>query len=297
MKIYFGKQRCPDCGYEYDKTHSACPHCGRRNDDRGASFFDHMLHIHPLKQMGFVLLSLVGLFLLVQISGAIAGATYLSSHPGAATEDLTAYLRSAEGLFWTDIPAYIVLFVAMAALLFFDWKPLLKSFAHWKPYVWGVGGFLAILAFTVLYNLSLSGIYSALGRPMPGSTNENQSLLNLMIMFNPAVCIIIFGIIGPFTEELGYRVGLFGLASRLGKALGYVVGTIVFALIHFDFGAFGDPAALERELITLPSYLFSGFAFSFLYARGGFAASYTAHMINNVVSVVQNYLEISSHAS
>ncbi|MCR5491321.1 MAG: CPBP family intramembrane metalloprotease [Bacilli bacterium] len=295
MKHYFGKRRCPDCAFEYDKTYSACPHCGRRNEDRGALFFDNMVHVHPFKQLGFLICSLIGLFIFVQICGTVAGAVFAAGHPEATQEELVAYLSSAEGLFFTDVPAYLLLFAAMGAILFSDWKQIFKSFTKWKSYIYGVLGFMVVIAFSMLYSISVSGIYAALGRELPG-TNENQSLLNLMIVYNPVVSLIVFGFIGPFTEELGYRVGLFGLASRFGKVLGYVITTVVFAFIHFDFGSFADPAALEVELINLPSYLFSGFAFSFLYAKAGFSASYTAHALNNVMSVVVNYFEATNGA-
>lgn len=255
-----------------------------------------MLHVNPFKQIGFLLFSLAGLFIFVQIVGAIVGSAYAAAHPGITQEEYQAYMQSGEGLFSLDIPAYLLLFACMSALLFADWKPLLKSFTKWKSYIYGVLGFFSILAFTMLYSAIVSAIYRALGRETPTEPNLNQIYLNRMILFNPAVCAIVFGVVGPFTEELGYRVGLFGLASRLGKVLGYVLSTIVFALIHFDFNCFSNPVSMEIEFVNLPMYLFSGFAFAFLYAKGGFPASFTAHVINNVVSVIENYARMTNGA-
>ena len=97
-------------------------------------------------------------------------------------------------------------------------------------------------------------------------------------------------------EECAYRVGLFGLASRLGKPLGYILTGLVFALIHFDFGAafnFGPEgfASAVLEWLNLPIYLFSGLAFTFVYDKVGFGASVTAHTLNNMFSIGMNIIQ------
>ncbi|MBP5694703.1 MAG: CPBP family intramembrane metalloprotease, partial [Bacilli bacterium] len=99
----------------------------------------------------------------------------------------------------------------------------------------------------------------------------------------PITCLFIFGLIGPICEEITYRVGLFSLLKRKNRALAYLVTIAVFALIHFNFS--NDPATLLNEIINLPYYMFAAFAFSFAFDKFGFAASATAHISNNLISL------------
>ena len=89
-------------------------------------------------------------------------------------------------------------------------------------------------------------------------------------------------------EEMGYRVGLFGFCSRLGKFAAYAISGVVFGLAHFDIEALtaGDSARLIVEFANLPSYIGAGLFLGFIYDRFGLAASYTAHTLNNVVSLI-----------
>ena len=83
------------------------------------------------------------------------------------------------------------------------------------------------------------------------------------------------------------RVGLFTLAKRFNHVLAYIVTALVFGLIHFNWAAFGagDSALLINELLNLPDYVLAGLIMCALYDKCGFAASATAHIVNNCVSL------------
>lgn len=202
----------------------------------------------------------------------------------ARPADQNAYLNSGEGLFWTYVFAYPLLLAAMGLLLWGDWKNVRTSFKNWKAYVAGFIGYAVIMVFSIAYNLIISAIFKANGMSVPGD-NANQSNVVSMVLYGPVACAFVIGLIGPFAEELAYRVGLFGLASRLGKWAGYIAGILVFAFIHFDFTKIGS-GEIVSELISLPNYLVSGAVLCFLYDKFGICGSWVGHALNNLQSVI-----------
>ena len=72
------------------------------------------------------------------------------------------------------------------------------------------------------------------------------------------------------------------LCKRKNRILAYVATIIIFTLIHFDFGA----KTMTNELLNIPYYAAAAFAFTFAYDQYGFAASVTAHVANNLFSVI-----------
>ncbi len=276
-KTYFSKRTCQECGCKCDPTLTSCPNCGAKNPDKRSLSFKNFLHVNPLKEAGFIALGLFGLSILVFFVELIV---LLIVRPS----DQNAFLSSGKGLFWTYAFAYPLLFAAMGLLLWKDWKSVGVSFKNWKAYVAGFIGYAVIMVFSIAYNLIINAIFEANGITMPGD-NANQSNVVSMVLYGPAACMFIIGLIGPFSEELAYRVGLFGLASRLGKWVGYVLGIVVFAFIHFDFTKIGSEAILS-ELISLPNYLVSGAILCFLYDKFGICGSWVGHALNNLQSVV-----------
>ncbi len=275
-KIYFGSATCQQCGHKYDPTLQSCPDCGAKNPDKKAKSFRNFLHIHPLKEVGLIGLGLVGFSLLTSIVQLII---CLIVKP----EDITAYFYSGEGLFWVYTFAYPLLLITMGLLLWKDWKKVPVSFKNWKAYVGGFIGYAIMMVFSIAYNLLIEAIVKACGMTLP-ETNANQENVINMVLYGPVACFFIIGLIGPFAEELAYRVGLFGLASRLGKWAGYLASIIVFAFIHFDFNAIGTENIII-ELISLPNYMVSGAVLCFLYDKFGLCGSYLAHALNNLQSI------------
>ncbi len=114
-----------------------------------------------------------------------------------------------------------------------------------------------------------------------------------MVKAVPVFSFIVFGLIGPFCEEVTYRVGLFGFLGRFNKVVAYLGTALIFGFIHFGWSAIWSPAYpghLVVELINLPPYIGAGAAFCFLYDRWGFGAAFLAHATNNVFSVITSMI-------
>lgn len=290
MKTYFASHKCENCGQAHDPTLSSCPKCGGENESlRGNHAFDHHVHETFPLQITFILIQTLGMILFGVLLAIGVEIGYIMSHPNATAEELTAYVSSVSVSFGLNAAGYVAVLIVYLLIegLRKRYKELFKSFANWKSYVFGaIGGGLIILI-TYLYSLSLSGIFQAAGFEPPGP-NHNEILVQEMVRAFPVLSFFIFGFIGPFGEEMGYRVGLFGFCSRLGKFAAYAISGVVFGLAHFDIEALtaGDSARLIVEFANLPSYVGAGLLLGFIYDRFGLAASYTAHTLNNVVSLI-----------
>ena len=130
--------------------------------------------------------------------------------------------------------------------------------------------------FNLFYNLilSLAGVSIA--------DNANESSLNSIVTAFPMASLLFFAFIGPVCEELTYRVGLFSLTKRVNRIFAYIVTIIVFTLIHFDFTS----KTMVNELLNIPFYAFAAFVFTFLYEKFGLASSVSAHITNNLFSLL-----------
>lgn len=131
----------------------------------------------------------------------------------------------------------------------------------------------AVFACSTLYSLIITWIFGNIG------SNDNQSSLEIAFKANPLLiffCVVIFA---PITEELTYRYGLFGLSSRKSKIIGYILTTLIFALIHFNFNS----EDMFVELLSLPSYLIGAIWLTYAYERkNNILTSITAHSVYNL---------------
>ena len=173
-----------------------------------------------------------------------------------------------------NIIAYVMLFIAMVCMLIPHFPECLSSFKGWKPYVFGLAGFVAITSFDRIYLLIVNLFYQ-----MP--VGNNETAVRSVITQFPVLSIIVLGILGPACEELAYRSGAFNLIRRWNKVAAYIIVSVVFGLIHFR------PTADTwiSELLIQPVYIFSGVTFCFLYDKFGFASSFAAHTTNNLYAV------------
>lgn len=169
---------------------------------------------------------------------------------------------------------YSLIAVSMLAILNKDLIKLKYYFKDAKIIIYGI-----IIGFLLL---AIQGGYSNLvNLYYHGPVSDNETSLRSFISYYPAFSIIFLCFIGPFCEELTYRVGLFGFLSRY-KVLAYIVSILIFAFMHFN------PASenIINELINLPIYLFCGIILTVAYDKFGLTASLTAHCINNLYSVI-----------
>lgn len=180
----------------------------------------------------------------------------------------------------------IILFIIIAK----DGKKIIKSFKIDNFFWVGLGGLFAILAFNRLYNFAVSRFYQI-------GDNANEQAIDSVVSEFPILSVFIFGIVGPLCEEITYRIGLFNsLKRKTTPIVTYILTALIFGLIHFNFDALalfianGESATLINELLNLPIYIFAGLTFSYIYDKYGFAASFTAHTLNNLLSIVLQIL-------
>lgn len=210
---------------------------------------------------------------------------------------------------------YLILGVIFALFIFLDkrktYKRVFMGFANWKSYAFGLGGFAAVFLVNLIFSLAYSTV------PNYG-VNNNQATLDMMMKGSPVLMFFATCLIGPFCEEMTYRVGLQGLISKKNTWLGIILTSIIFGFIHFDFNSLYylitersmmeaymeayKMTAIEvhqyhvnlvlNEVMNLPIYILSGFALGFTYAKSGnLASSLIAHIIVNTISFASFFIQ------
>ncbi len=265
QKMLFGKKNCKNCGSSYDIAEDTCPACHDINETFNALHLPkNVIWLPAITQLILFGIGYVGIDILSFI-GQIIIANFFEEI------DATYYMI-------INTIRYVGAFAAMFIVL----TPYLRKFAkHLKkviPYLIGVLGFMALIGFNIIYNGIVSLFYTT-------SESDNQAVANSMISTYPVLCVFVLGIIGPLVEEGTFRLGMFNFLLRVNKWVAYVVTILFFGFIHFNFFA-GSVEGYINELLNLPSYLFAGFALTFLYHKFGFGASATAHILNNLYSVI-----------
>lgn len=268
-------KKCPYCGREYPEVSRFCPYCGRPNPDKFPAKHVEEPEMHWVRQL---VLFLVG-FLGFQIVGMLVEIPFILkayADFGDNSKLILKYIDSAPVSMFINAITYSIIFSVLLLMAKPHIKVLCKSFTDKKAYIAALIGCLAIYAFNMAFSmfLNLSGVDI--------TSNNNQQALDSIIKIYPIASIIVFGFIGPICEEVTYRVGLFGVLKRKNRIFGYILTIVIFTFIHFDFSA----SNIVNELINIPYYAFAAFAFTYLYDNYGFAASISAHVLNNLVSVI-----------
>lgn len=177
-----------------------------------------------------------------------------------------------------DAISYGIIFFGLIALCITNHQKILSSFKKIAPYFIGIGIGFAIIATSSLYSNIVSQFIKM-------EVNDNESIVRQMTVAYPILSFILLVFVGPICEELTYRLGLFSLCAKYRKWLAYLVTILVFALIHFNFFATGENALLY-EVLNLPSYAIAAAGLCLAYDFFGLSASISAHVLNNMVSVI-----------
>ena len=267
-------RKCPYCGKEYPEVSRYCPYCGSPNPTYKKPEEKKM---HYLRQ---ILLFVIG-FIGFQIMGTLVQIPFLlkarADFPGDK-QAILKYIESAQVSMFVNAITYSIIFVILLFIAMPGLKNLLKSFQDKKAYLGALLAFAIIYVFNIFYSVFLGVI------GVKADSNNNQQALDSIIKVYPIVSIIIFGFVGPICEEMTYRVGLFDFVKRKNRILAYVATIVIFTLIHFDFAA----SNIVNELINVPYYAAAAFAFTLVFDKFGFAASVTAHVANNLISVISS---------
>ena len=266
--MLFGKKTCSNCGSEYDVVEATCPACKCADEDfetRGIP--KNIFWVATWKQLVFFAIGLIGLNAISLISELFFG-SMSETNP-------ILYITLV------NLVRYGLCAVAIGLVLIHDYHKFPVHLKNWKPWVIGIGFAAALVGATMVYNIIVNSFY-------PTTVNENQSIVNDVIGSYPILSIFLLGILGPLVEEFTYRVGLYSFFRRINKYAAYALTIVIFALIHFNFLAKGDD--MINELLNLPAYMISGFLLTLAYEKFGIACAVTAHIGNNLYSVIMTII-------
>lgn len=276
MRNLVGKIQCPECGHYYDPVLRECPYCKTKNDHFDAEYIGETLFwVNPSRQISLFLVLLLGLNIFASIFSVFFGS-----------------LDKTLGSLLINSLTYIVIFVFLIVLLLPNIKDLLKTFKNYKQYLWGLLAFASIL---LPISLTVSSIVQrSFALMYPGvdiTANNNQNLLETITRSYPLPSLLIFGIVGPICEELGYRVGLFNFLKRFNNIIAYAISGVIFGFIHFNFLAPVGPE-LTYEFLIISNYIVAGILLAVIYDYFGLVACTTAHVCNNMLSLLLTVLVI-----
>lgn len=265
--MFINNTQCEHCNHQFDEMLSRCPYCHQENKNKASLPYKNKMVFMPIAYQFIVfLVGLGGLFLFEFIFQLCLQGVIPHSDPGGILK------LNAVVIF----PSYACLFVALFLLVFKYLPEFAEHFKKVKPYLMGIVFGIGLIVFSLIYTTIVNSCCPGL------DLNENEKNARNLTVFYPFLSIIILCFIGPICEEITYRVGLFSALSRFNRWLAYITTILVFALIHFDFAS----PNIGVEALYLPVYLVSGLLLTICYEQEGPAASITAHMINNLYSVL-----------
>lgn len=274
------RKECPFCHQIIDGAVSTCPHCKALQEDDAARRFARLVPVGTWRELACFLVGWAGFQLLgVLISVlAVAGAQSVLQGAGltggSLQQAIVDYANSVECSAFINYTAYSLLFLALLVTVYPYLKNLVLQFKQWKNVLYGLLMGVALLMSSILWSMIASLAWGA-------GESQNQEAVVSIVTDYAFFGIVITGILGPICEEITYRVGLYNLGMRIHPVVAYLFSSVVFGLIHMqDWGS-------VNEWMNFPSYLIAGTILGFTYHRFGFAGSTTAHVLNNIVAVVQ----------
>lgn len=272
----FRNIKCHKCNKYYDDANELCPHCGETNiANPKAKGSKNVIFVSFFKQIGLFLIGFLGFQFVGSVVSIILSTIGVSQY-GFNPQQLEEFLKTVQNTCIMNFTAYGVTFIGLVLLLWKDKFKILKTFKNWIPYLAGAIGFGILVGFSYLYSfiLTVCGV-----EVLP---SDNQEIIVNCVKFAPVLSIIFFALIGPITEELTYRLGCYSFFRRINKYLAFALTIVIFTLIHFNWTS----KNIINELWNLPIYFFGAFTLTFLYEKFGLSASITAHILNNIFSVI-----------
>ncbi|MEG1222575.1 MAG: lysostaphin resistance A-like protein [Bacilli bacterium] len=259
--------KCDKCNTSYDMEFIECPKCHTINPNASPRALNNpLLYVDTFREVALLVTGIIGMFLISAIVGSIFGMIIGSKG------EIVTNLSPLQSLISLSITQFLVLII-MIATMYPYLKYIRKSFLKYKSIIIGVlaGGFL------ILFSFAYGALISA---TLPDHViNGNEASLQPLVEALPALSFFILVLVGPFVEELTYRVGLFGAVNKWNKIAAYVVAVLIFSVMHISFSSGTDWIS---ELVALPVYLVAAFILAYIYDNFGLSASFTAHAINNL---------------
>lgn len=210
-----------------------------------------------------------------------------ANNSGATSEELSKisndiFDKYPIGLVISCLVSLLTLGVFVYLIKWDKFKELIKNSFNNKTLKYGFAGVLCIMAFSIIYNSSITELFK-----LGDSGNSNQENVVALIKDNMLFGFLSVVILAPVVEELTYRYCLFGGVYKKKRWLAYLVAGFVFMFMHSlsSFFTYGFTKELLTEFLYLPPYLFSGLVLCYIYDKSdSLGASTLAHLLNNLVS-------------
>ena len=261
--MLLNSKKCPNCETYYDPTLKECPNCHKSNElYQERKVCERIVFFDFKAQIG---LFLIGFGFVGMLLSEIIVSYFIPLINGDDLYKKTILL----------LLTYLMMFLGlMVIVLTTRRKEFFSKYKRPFDYAFGVVYAIAIVTASLLLSAFISFFHTV-------EDSANQESAVLISKNYPIIAFFVLGLLGPICEELTYRVGLYSFLRRINKYLAFIVTTIVFASIHFDFEAIRTPNIIE-ELWALPSYLVSGFILTLAYEHRGPACSMSAHILYNI---------------
>ena len=259
--MFLRNKKCSNCETYYDPALKKCPKCYKLNElHPSREISDKLFYLHPVAQIGTFL---VGFAYAGMLLAEIFGAIFVSRLDG-------------DGIFKNAVLitlVYVLMLGGVLAITFTTRRSsFIKKYKRALDYIYGIG-YAATLLLAGIVIANLVNIFYQV------SNNANQEAAVDFATGYPILAFFVLGFLGPICEEFTYRIGLYSFLRRINKYLAFVITTLIFAFIHFNF-----TKNMADELWALPTYITLGFILTLAYEHRGPACSMTAHILYNLVS-------------
>jgi len=291
MKNLFRKTNCETCGKSYDPTSPACPYCGEKGPyfNEAEQFANH-IHCGWVRNLVFFLIGFAGFQIAGLLVSIVIEIAIVAQNPGASESELSILIaqfsESAGGSLIVNFVAYAITIAALLSVLWPYLKDVGVYFKKGKTYGYGFLFAGVLLAFSYIW-----AVISYCINP-DATVSANQDTINAIVVGYPLASLILFGFLGPISEEIAYRLGLFSLLKRWNKVAAYIIAPLIFGLIHFGWTSIGTDAVFN-ELLNIPDYIFAGFVLCYVYDKYGIGASTVAHIGNNVTGILLSIIQLA----
>ena len=217
---------CENCNKTYNENFYECPFCRTKNLNGNPKSIKNPFNYLDLTRSVLVLLFGLIILYLVQILIQVITQTVLLQN-GYDLEYIESFLLNGNFQFSASLVSYLLVIGSFIFITFPYLKYLKYFFKKWKEIIYTILLTVASILISLLYSYLIENFTF-----VKDSINENQSLIISAIQDNNALSFFSVVIFGPIAEEIVFRVGLFNSSKKFNKIAGYIITTVIFALLQ-----------------------------------------------------------------
>ena len=117
------------------------------------------------------------------------------------------------------------------------------------------------------------------------TVNSNQAEVVNLIGTNAILSFIYIVLLAPVVEEIGMRYFIFGSIKKVNKVWAYILGSSIFALLHYAVLLGESNINILSELLAIPTYFGAGLLLCYAYDKSKkLSCPIIIHTFNNLIS-------------